>query len=306
MPSATHLLGIVCAILCGHCASAAAHNYHHHHPHYYHYDYDVGGGTNNYVAHHASSHLAVIGDDNHRARLQPQQPQQQPQQHHHRLWYDAAATVAAAAAALPYQPSLPQPKSQSSPASLPVTALLFANHNGPPPPSHLQPHGYGGLPEALPIPQPPPLLPIIPLPVQPAASGPLKTPLDIMVDISNRMAFAVLNAHTEPHSVRRRAQNFAYSPCGLTSVLIALWEGAAGAGGAHEIYRAMRLPWDRDVVRIGVRDMHRRLRVRIKRLLPKKRYQTYGNKQKSLLHFRLTGNAHVYVYMVYLIFHPFI
>lgn len=259
MLPATQLLGTFCAILCGHWAPAAAHHYHHHHPQYYHYDYDVGGGdgvggSNNYVAHHASSHLAVISDDNHRARLQPQP------QPHHQLWYGAAGSAAAAAAALPYQPS--QPKAQPSPASsLPVTALLFANHNDPQ--SHLQSHGFGGLPEPLPIPPPPPLLPIIPLPGQPpAASGPLKTPLDIMVDISNRLAFGVLNAHTEPHSVRRRAQNFAYSPCGLTSVLIALWEGAAGAGGAHEIYRAMRLPWDRDVVRIGVRDMHRRLRVR--------------------------------------------
>lgn len=241
-PVAHQLLGTVCAILSGHWAAAAAHNYHHH-PHYYHYDYDVGG-TNNYVAHHASSHLAVNNDDinNHRARLQPQP---------HQLWYDAAAAAAAAAAALPYQP---QPHTKPQSPSLPVTALLFANHI----------QGYGlPSPQPLPVPPPPPppLLPIIPLPGQPPAGGPSKTPLDVMVDISNRLAFAVLNAHTEPHSVRRRAQNFAYSPCGLTSVLIALWEGATGAGGAHEIYRAMRLPWDRDVVRIGVRAMHRRLRV---------------------------------------------
>lgn len=112
-----------------------------------------------------------------------------------------------------------------------------------------------------------------------AQRTPIKTAQDIMVDITNRFAFSVMNVHTERsgHSYRVGAfassrdtskhDNFVFSPCGLTSVLIALYEGSNGHS-AYEIYRAMRLPWDRDIVRIGVRDIHRRLRVSyINRLL---------------------------------------
>lgn len=167
-------------------------------------------------------------------------------------------TAAAAAAAVALQ-------------SLPVTALLIANHNdnnGQYNSGYHQINNNAPRPAATsiyapaPLPSPPPQLPFLPASSSAAASIGAKTPLDIMVDVSNRLAFAVLNAHTEPHSVRRRrAQNFAYSPCGLSSVLIALWEGVAETGGGYEIYRVLRLPWDRDVVRLGVRDMHRRLRV---------------------------------------------
>lgn len=102
--------------------------------------------------------------------------------------------------------------------------------------------------------------------IHPAQRTPIKTPQDIMVDITNRFAFGVMNVHTTTLAsstsgvVDGNRDNFVFSPCGLTSVLIALYEGSNGQS-AYEIYRAMRLPWDRDVVRIGVRDIHRRLRV---------------------------------------------
>lgn len=109
----------------------------------------------------------------------------------------------------------------------------------------------------------------------PAQRTPIKTAQDIMVDITNRFAFSVMNVHTERggrHDVGdafgryAKHDNFVFSPCGLTSVLIALYEGSNGHS-AYEIYRAMRLPWDRDIVRIGVRDIHRRLRVSLCRRL---------------------------------------
>lgn len=104
----------------------------------------------------------------------------------------------------------------------------------------------------------------------PAQRTSIKSAQDIMVDITNRFAFSVMRVHTEKGFAdaavfgRRggdvKHDNFVFSPCGLSSVLIALYEGATGQS-AYEIYRAMRLPWDRDVVRVGIRDIHRRLRV---------------------------------------------
>lgn len=54
--------------------------------------------------------------------------------------------------------------------------------------------------------------------------------------------------------------NFAFSPCGLGSVLVALYEGCDGRS-AFEIYQTLGFPYERDVLRIGYRDIHRRLRV---------------------------------------------
>lgn len=227
----------------------------HHLNYYYDYYHRPASHHSNY-AFNVNSNL-YIGDDISSDNNYPQSDRQP-------LHASAASSVAVAA-----------PLSSLSSASLPVTAVLLSNlHSQRQQLQQQQPYGNNHLPNEpqlpspllqvppslrlQPLPPPPPALPVVPL----AAPPTVKTPLDVMVDISNRLAFAVLNAHTEPHSVRRRrAQNFAYSPCGLTSVLIALWEGAAGGGGGDEIYRTMRLPWDRDVVRLGVRDMHRRLRV---------------------------------------------
>lgn len=51
------------------------------------------------------------------------------------------------------------------------------------------------------------------------------------------------------------------SPYGAASVLIAISEGVTGSGN-EEIYRTLRLPQDKSVVRIGLRDVHRHLKVR--------------------------------------------
>lgn len=76
----------------------------------------------------------------------------------------------------------------------------------------------------------------------------------MMVDLTNRMGFRILYHH----SVGNR-NNIALSPCGLSSVLVALYEGSDGPS-AVQIHKAMEFPWDRDLIRIGFRDIHRRLR----------------------------------------------
>lgn len=80
-------------------------------------------------------------------------------------------------------------------------------------------------------------------------------PLEQMVDATNHLAFKILYLHSITNK-----NNIAFSPCGLGSVLVAVFEGADGRS-ALEIHEAMELPWDRDVIRIGYRDIHRRLRV---------------------------------------------
>lgn len=81
------------------------------------------------------------------------------------------------------------------------------------------------------------------------------TPQVIMTDIMNQFAFKVLYSHSISNE-----NNFAFSPCGLGSVLIALFEGSGGKS-SYEMYRALHLPWERDIVRVGYRDIHRRLKV---------------------------------------------
>lgn len=75
-----------------------------------------------------------------------------------------------------------------------------------------------------------------------------------MVDLTNKLGFRVLYQH----SVANR-NNIAFSPCGLASVLVALYEGSDGPS-SMQIHKALEFPWDRDLVRIGFRDIHRRLR----------------------------------------------
>ncbi|EZA54909.1 Glutamate receptor delta-2 subunit [Ooceraea biroi] len=53
--------------------------------------------------------------------------------------------------------------------------------------------------------------------------------------------------------------NVAFSPTGVAFVLAALYEGSAGRGN-KQIAKAMNLPLNRDITRIGFRDIHRRLR----------------------------------------------
>lgn len=81
------------------------------------------------------------------------------------------------------------------------------------------------------------------------------TPLVLMVDATNRLGFSILKHHTLSNN-----NNVAFSPCGLASVLVALFEGSDGHS-SFEIYKSLEVPFDRDFIRIGYRDIHRRLRV---------------------------------------------
>lgn len=86
--------------------------------------------------------------------------------------------------------------------------------------------------------------------------NPRVTPLALMVDTTNQLGFNLLAYHSIGHS-----ENIAFSPCGLGSVLVALYEGTSGQS-SYEIFKAMNLPENRQIIRVGYRDIHRRLRVR--------------------------------------------
>lgn len=80
-------------------------------------------------------------------------------------------------------------------------------------------------------------------------------PVEVMVDATNHLGFKMLNSHSALNK-----NNIAFSPVGLMSVLVALYEGSAGRSKI-ELVEALHFPRERDIVRVGVRDIHRRLRV---------------------------------------------
>ncbi|XP_062553915.1 uncharacterized protein LOC134219231 [Armigeres subalbatus] len=80
------------------------------------------------------------------------------------------------------------------------------------------------------------------------------TPLDAMVDKTNHLGFRILYLHSKGNK-----NNIAFSPCALASILVALYEGADGKSAA-EIHENLVLPFDKDILRVGYRDIHRRLR----------------------------------------------
>ncbi|KAG9428192.1 flocculation protein FLO11-like isoform X1 [Apis mellifera carnica] len=77
-------------------------------------------------------------------------------------------------------------------------------------------------------------------------------PVDIITDVINDLGVRILQQYTA-HG------NVAFSPTGVGFVLAALYEGSAGRG-KQQIVDALGLPRDRDITRIGFRDIHRRLR----------------------------------------------
>lgn len=77
-------------------------------------------------------------------------------------------------------------------------------------------------------------------------------PVDIITDVINDLGARILQQYTG-HG------NVAFSPTGVGFVLAALYEGSAGRG-RQQIVDALGLPRDRDITRIGFRDIHRRLR----------------------------------------------
>lgn len=78
-----------------------------------------------------------------------------------------------------------------------------------------------------------------------------------MTDVINDLGIRILQEYGEIGG----NGNVAFSPTGIGFVLAALYEGSAGPGNA-QIAHVLDLPRDKDVTRIGLRDIHRRLRVR--------------------------------------------
>ncbi|KAH0948077.1 hypothetical protein HN011_004572 [Eciton burchellii] len=77
-------------------------------------------------------------------------------------------------------------------------------------------------------------------------------PVDAITDTVNDLGIKILQQYTA-HG------NVAFSPTGVAFVLAALYEGSAGRG-SKQIAEIMELPLSRDFIRIGFRDIHRRLR----------------------------------------------
>ncbi|CAL7938577.1 unnamed protein product [Xylocopa violacea] len=78
-------------------------------------------------------------------------------------------------------------------------------------------------------------------------------PVDIITDVINDLGARILQQYTS-HG------NVAFSPSGVGFVLAALYEGSPPGKGRQQIVDALGLPRDPDIVRIGFRDIHRRLR----------------------------------------------
>ncbi|XP_018799398.1 PREDICTED: uncharacterized protein LOC108975391 [Bactrocera latifrons] len=106
----------------------------------------------------------------------------------------------------------------------------------------------------------PPIEPPVPAPPSQAEQlsrhfdGRQLSPAELMADLSNDLTYRILHYH----SILNR-NNFAFSPTALMSVLIALYEGSTGRS-AQELHKVLMLPNGRDVIRVGYRDIHRRLR----------------------------------------------
>ncbi|XP_014354822.2 uncharacterized protein LOC106707889 [Papilio machaon] len=81
-----------------------------------------------------------------------------------------------------------------------------------------------------------------------------RSPLKQMVDVTNEFGLKVLAEHNFLND-----NNIAFSPYGLMGIMVALYEGVDG-DSSYEIQRAMQLPWNRNVMRVGFRDIHRTLK----------------------------------------------
>ncbi|KAI4493974.1 hypothetical protein M0802_009350 [Mischocyttarus mexicanus] len=79
-----------------------------------------------------------------------------------------------------------------------------------------------------------------------------RRPVDVVTDIVNDLGVRILQQYNN-------IGNVAFSPIGVAFVLAALYEGSAG-GGSRQITETLALPHDREITRIGFRDIHRRLR----------------------------------------------
>lgn len=94
----------------------------------------------------------------------------------------------------------------------------------------------------------------VPVEIQAWDSG--RSPLAHMVDVTNEFGLKVLAEHNFLNE-----NNIAFSPYGLTGIMVALYEGVDGES-SYQIQRGMQLPWNRNIMRVGFRDIHRTLKVR--------------------------------------------
>ncbi|XP_059476331.1 uncharacterized protein LOC132197214 isoform X3 [Neocloeon triangulifer] len=88
---------------------------------------------------------------------------------------------------------------------------------------------------------------------EPAPQKPVKGPMDFMADVVNSLATRVLLDHVTARG------NFVFSPYGATSVLCVLNEGSSGMS-AVQLSSTLNLPKDAELVRVGMRDLHRHLK----------------------------------------------
>ncbi|KAK3907649.1 Leukocyte elastase inhibitor C [Frankliniella fusca] len=137
--------------------------------------------------------------------------------------------------------------SHEHPSLLPPPPEPGAGGGQPPPPPPLPPGLAGGSAGSANRPS---------LPHRPAhwSSMPgYQRPMEDMVDITNELGVSVLQDYAYSRG------NFAFSPYGVVSVLVVLYEGARGET-ARQVHTTLKLPWDRDVLRVGFRDIHRNLK----------------------------------------------
>ncbi|CAB0040639.1 unnamed protein product [Trichogramma brassicae] len=80
-----------------------------------------------------------------------------------------------------------------------------------------------------------------------------RRPVDVMADVINDLGVRILQQYVD-------TGNVAFSPAGLGFILAALYEGTAGRG-RQQIVDALALPRDRNVARMGMREIYMRLRV---------------------------------------------
>lgn len=77
-----------------------------------------------------------------------------------------------------------------------------------------------------------------------------------MVDVTNRLTNKLLYFKCNEFG----NGNLVFSPSGLMNVLVALYEGSDGRS-SYEIQVGTGLPWQKELLRLGYRDVHRKLRV---------------------------------------------
>lgn len=81
-------------------------------------------------------------------------------------------------------------------------------------------------------------------------------PVNRIIDVTNRLTNKILYLKCSGYG----NANLVFSPSGLINVLVALYEGSDGKS-ANEIQSCIGLPWQKELLRSGYRDIHRKLRV---------------------------------------------